>query len=153
MTNFELIKNFEGFSAKAYYCPAGVLTIGYGTTHYANGKSVKPDDTITEEQAEKELKSEVDKISAALALKVHTWKLLNDNQKEAVISFAYNFGPAFYGRPGFGSISKLLRTSADWVDAAEVRRVFGLYCKANGKILLGLEKRRLAEANLFLGLS
>ena len=30
----ELIKEFEGFSAKAYRCPAGVLTIGYGTTNY-----------------------------------------------------------------------------------------------------------------------
>ena len=45
----ELIKQFEGCELKAYYCPAGILTIGYGHT----GPDVyKPGMTITLERAE-----------------------------------------------------------------------------------------------------
>ena len=36
-----IIKKFEGFRAKPYRCPAGVATIGYGSTYYADGKPVK----------------------------------------------------------------------------------------------------------------
>lgn len=37
----EIIKYFEGFRAKPYYCSAGVPTIGYGTTIYPTGEKVK----------------------------------------------------------------------------------------------------------------
>ena len=47
----ELIKRFEGCKLKAYQCPAGVWTIGYGTTRI-NGNSVQPGMTITTAQAE-----------------------------------------------------------------------------------------------------
>ena len=41
-----LIKKYEGLRLKAYKCPAGKLTIGYGHTN-----NVRPDDVITEAQA------------------------------------------------------------------------------------------------------
>ena len=36
----ELCKQFEGFRAKPYLCPAGIPTIGYGSTYYADGRKV-----------------------------------------------------------------------------------------------------------------
>ena len=50
----ELCRRFEGFSAKPYLCPAGVWTIGYGSTYYANGDKVTKDDpSIDREYAER----------------------------------------------------------------------------------------------------
>ena len=49
---FELIKKWEGLSLKAYKCPAGVWTIGYGTTFYPDGSKVKEGDTCTKEEAD-----------------------------------------------------------------------------------------------------
>jgi len=48
----ELVKEFEGCKLKAYKCPAGIWTIGYGNTQYENGKAVKEGDIITLERAE-----------------------------------------------------------------------------------------------------
>ena len=52
-----IIEKFEGCQLKAYVCPAGVLTIGYGHT----GSDVKPGMTITKEQAVELLKKDVAK--------------------------------------------------------------------------------------------
>ena len=46
-----LIREFEGFVASAYLCPANVWTIGIGTTVYPNGTKVKKGDKCTQEQA------------------------------------------------------------------------------------------------------
>jgi len=51
MRGKELIKSFEGFRAIAYICPAGVPTIGYGTTRI-NGSRVKEGMKITSDEAE-----------------------------------------------------------------------------------------------------
>ena len=50
---FNLIKEFEGFRSRAYLCPAGVWTIGYGNTFYPNGRKVKQGDVISEKEAER----------------------------------------------------------------------------------------------------
>ena len=55
-----LVKTFESFFSKAYRCPAGVTTIGYGTIKYSNGKNVQLGETITKEQAEIELNREIE---------------------------------------------------------------------------------------------
>ena len=49
-----LIKEFEGLRLKAYLCPGGVWTIGYGHT-----TGVRPGMVITEAQAEKFLKEDL----------------------------------------------------------------------------------------------
>ena len=48
----DIIKKYEGLSLKAYKCPAGVWTIGYGTTVYPDGQKVKEGDVITKTKAE-----------------------------------------------------------------------------------------------------
>ena len=49
----EICKTFEGFISEPYNCPAGVPTIGYGTTYYLDGTRVTlQDKPITQSQAE-----------------------------------------------------------------------------------------------------
>ena len=36
----ELCRRFEGFRSKPYLCPAGIPTIGIGSTRYENGQRV-----------------------------------------------------------------------------------------------------------------
>lgn len=141
----ELIKEFEGFRGKAYLCPAGVPTIGYGTT-----KGVTPDDvrrgrTITRAQAEKlllqDLQVYADGVDAALVVPA------NQHQFDACVSFAYNCGV-----PGFrGSSVCKAHNRGDHQAAA---RAFALWNKATVKgkkvELAGLTRRRAAEAALYL---
>lgn len=86
----KLVEEFEGFFPKAYKCPAKVWTIGYGTTIYSNGRTVKEGDTITREKAYSEMMFELDKKWKGISryITVPT----NKNQQSALISFAYNCG-------------------------------------------------------------
>jgi lysozyme len=95
----ELCKRFEGFSAKPYLCPAGVWTIGYGSTYYQGGDRVtQHDPEITREYAEQLLMHELVHTYApgairacpvllALAVKDRDWGKLN-----AIVDFCYNLG-------------------------------------------------------------
>ncbi|MGB9694012.1 MAG: lysozyme, partial [Fervidobacterium sp.] len=56
----DLVKEFEGFSSKAYQDVVGVWTIGYGTTKI-NGSPVRPDMTCTRDQAEEWLRADIKK--------------------------------------------------------------------------------------------
>lgn len=132
-----LIKRFEGFAAKAYLCPAGVWTIGYGHT-----KGVKAGDTCTEAEAEQFLRDDAG--SAERPVKSLVRVPLNQNQFDALVSFTFNLGG------GNLASSTLLRklNSADYIGAA---LEFPRWNKAGGKVLQGLVRRRKAEADLFTG--
>jgi len=136
----ELIRHYEGFRARAYKCPAGVWTIGYGSTFYANGKKVREGDTITEQDALALLKLVVNDFSAQVKklLRVE----LKDNQFSAVVSLAYNIGVG-----NFKSSTLLKKLNAKDSSAAEE---FTKWVKANGKVLPGLVARRHAERLLFI---
>ena len=90
-----IIKEFEGFRAKAYYCPAGVLTIGYGTTNSdksITGVTIYEGMTITEKQASEWLKKSVDLKYGKNVNKfdhIYHW---TQNEFDAMVSFAYNLG-------------------------------------------------------------
>ena len=84
-----LLKHFEGLSTKAYICPAGVLTVGYGHT----GRDVKPGMVITAAQAENLLRRDVEHFENGLT------KFLNldgiyvtQGQFDALLCFSYNLG-------------------------------------------------------------
>ncbi len=134
---FELIKHFEGCSLKAYQCPAGVLTIGYGHT----GKSVKEGLKITQEEAEIILESDLE------AFEEHVTKMvtvpLAQHQFDALVSFTFNCGIDAF------RTSTLLKklNSEDFSGAANE---FPRWCKARGKVLGGLLRRRKSERHLFL---
>jgi len=79
-----LIKEFEGLRLKAYKCPGGVWTIGYGHT-----AGVRPGMVITEAQAEEFLKEDLFSCENA----VNNQKLsINQNQFDALVSLIYNIG-------------------------------------------------------------
>lgn len=135
----ELIKQFEGCHLEAYKCPAGVWTIGYGTT-----AGVKKGDTITQSQAEILLTREIDRIAERLRSIPH-WNEMSANQQSALISFAYNLGAGFYGASGFQTITARLRDK-DW---RRVPEAMLLYRNPGSNFEEGLRRRRIAEGNLW----
>ncbi len=138
-----LIKKFEGFSSKPYLCPANVPTIGFGSTYYENGMLVTlDDDSVSEQRATEILKFTTDKMYGSFVNKAVKVKL-NQNQFDALVSFAYNLGN------GNLQQSTLLKkvNSNDFIGAS---LEFEKWNKAGGKVLSGLTKRRTAEKELFL---
>ena len=129
-----LIKKYEGFSAKAYRCPAGVLTIAYGHT-----SGVKEGDTVTQAQAESLLYGDIAPIYIKVASydSIYHW---NENEFCALISFGYNLG--------VNSIDQL--TAQGTRSKVEIADAMLKYNKANGKILDGLINRRHEERALFI---
>lgn len=140
----DLIKEFEGLSLKAYTCPAGVPTIGYGSIRWQDGKRVEIGQEITMSGANKLLQFEVERIANRLPeLKV------NQNQFDAIVSFCYNVGVANFR---FSTLLKLIRANAK---NPLIREEFMKWTKARDtktntlKVLKGLVRRREAEANLY----
>ena len=131
-----LIKKYEGLRLKAYKCPAGVWTIGYG-----HAKGVKQNDIITEQQAVELLLRDV--LDCEGVINRLVTKTLNQGQFDACISFIFNLGAGNFQR------STLLRkiNQGDFVGAS---REFSRWIYSNGKILNGLKKRREEEKQLFL---
>ena len=132
----DLIKRYEGCRLKAYKCPAGVWTIGYGHTN-----NVRPDDIITQDDAEELLKRD---------LKVHEDNVkrvvkiaLTQNQSDALVSFEYNVG---YGAFANSTLLKLLN-AGNYNGAS---KQFERWVYAGDRVLEGLVKRRKAERELFL---
>ena len=143
------IASFEGFSPTVYKCPAGVYTIGYGTTHYPDGTLVYPGDpSISEKTGQSYLSHEVEVITVpALASTIPTWADMNPNQQAAIISFGYNLGAYFYGSNGFATITEALRTKENWHN---VPSALLLYVNPGSSFEAGLRRRRQAEGDLWL---
>jgi len=137
----ELVKEFEGCKLKAYKCPAGIWTIGYGNTQYENGKAVKEGDIITLERAEQLLEIILIKFIQQVGELVKS--NINQNQKDALTDFAYNCGVG-----NLKTSTLLKKVNADPKDKT-IRPEFEKWTRANGKVLNGLVKRRNAEANLY----
>lgn len=144
----QLIKEFEGCRLSAYPDPlsgAEPWTIGYGTTRYSTGVPVKRGDKINVIEADMLLRLEVDRIAERLRTIPH-WTALSDAQRSALVSFAYNLGPDFYGSSGFDTISTALRDK-DW---AAVPAAMLLYRNPGTPVEAGLLRRRKAEGELWL---
>lgn len=131
----DLIKSFEGCHLEAYLCPAGVPTIGWGTTKI-NGKPVKLGTVITQEQAEEYLRKDVEKYEKAVMKYDDTYHF-TENQFSALVSFAYNIG----------SIDQLTAKGTRTIE--QISNKILAYNKAGGKVLKGLVRRREAEKALF----
>ena len=130
-----LIKRFEGLRTRAYLCPAGVWTIGYGSTgpHVAEGL------VISEAQAEAMLRSDLVRFEEAV--RRHALPA-TQSQYDALVSFAFNVGVDAFAR------STLLRRhrSGDFASAAFQ---FARWDKVRGRVVTGLARRRAAERKLY----
>jgi lysozyme len=135
----DLIKQFEGYSSKAYPDPAtggAPWTIGYGTT-----KGVKPGMVITAQQAEKMLRDDVAKFESGVSSLITA--PTTQGQFDAMVSLAYNIGLGNFGK------STLLKkhNSRCYTCAADQFRVWN---RANGKVMNGLTKRRADERQVYM---
>ena len=143
-----LIKEFEGCHLSAYPDPLSggePWTIGYGTTRYSTGAPVQRGEKINVIEADMLLRLEVDRIAAKLHGTVPHWQAMNDDQRSALVSFAYNLGAGFYGAAGFETISRCLR-ERNWAD---VPAALELYRNPGTNVEAGLLRRRRAEGKLW----
>jgi len=138
-----LVKSFEGFSAKIYKDSVGIPTLGYGMT----GDLIKGLTTITEPKAAIMLENLLNSNYASpVSVKLNINKIiLNQNQFDALISMSYNIGVGgLLGSTLFADILRGVR------DSATITKDFQAWDKAGSNVLAGLLKRRNAEAALFL---
>jgi lysozyme len=135
----KLIKDSEGCKLKAYQCPAGVWTVGYGYT----GKDIKKGVTWTQEKADEDV------AKTALAVLNQAVKYspilatANIEKLAAIADFIYNLGVGNYAK----STLKKQIDAGNWLAASsEIKK----WDKAGGKVLKGLTIRRNKEAELIL---
>ena len=141
---YNLIKKFEDVRLKAYKCPAGVWTIGYGHTD-----GVKAGDKITEEQALEYLKSDVNAFAKKIskALDADEIELNSIHQFDALVCFAYNVGVSALTN---STLWKRLKAKDYTNAAAQFLRWNKAQVDGKYVVLNGLTRRRTAEMNLFL---
>lgn len=137
----QLIKSFEGFKASPYLDSADIPTIGFGTISYPDGTRVTMDDSdITEVQAEQYLMYQINQKTSSINNMLTV--PVTQNQFDSLCSFAYNLGTgALHG----STLLKLLN-QGDFDGAAGQ---FPLWDRAGGVVVAGLQRRRLAEQQLF----
>ena len=137
-----LITKFEGLRLKPYLCSAKIPTIGHGNTYYPDGKRVTLlDKDITKQEAFDMFKE----VANRFAKRVNTLVTsnINQNQFNALVSFAYNVGTGNF------SSSTLLKKVNRNPDDLTIKDEFLRWNKAGGKVLNGLTNRRNEEAILY----
>jgi len=133
-----LIRKFEGCRLKAYRCPAGVLTIGYGHT----GLDVVEGLAISDSKADALLSADLAVFEKGVLSAVGK-TVLTQGQFDALVSFAFNLGLEALRR---STLLKLLKKGEIQAAANE----FLLWTKAAGRVLPGLVTRRNDERTRFL---
>ncbi len=132
---YTIIKEFEGLRLKAYKCPSGVWTIGYGHT-----EGITAGISITEDQAEEFLRQDIETIETQInALNLS----LTQNQFDALVSFVFNLGIGNFRKSRLLSLIK-----ADPYDNA-IMDEFLKWVYSGGRVLPGLQRRRLSEMKLY----
>lgn len=131
-----IIKKFEGLRLKAYKCPAGVYTIGYGHT-----ENVLADSEISELMADQILRKDLKNFEQA----INNLDLpLLQCEFDALVSFAFNVGIGNFNK---STLKKLLLQKKFFYAAKE----FDKWVFAGGKKLPGLQNRRNTERKIFEG--
>jgi lysozyme len=137
-----LCRQFEGYRAKPYLCPANVATIGYGSTYYADGKKVTlQDPPMDEPTARALLMFELEHTYLPGVLRNCPILATDERKCNAIVDFCYNLG---VGRLQTSTLKRKINAQ-DWGEAKEQLK---LWNKGGGKVLAGLKKRRDAECLL-----
>lgn len=131
-----ILTKYESFQPRAYRCPAGKVTIGYGHT-----KGVKMGQVITEAKAVQLLREDIAEVEDYITRRHPN---LTQNQFDALTCLVFNIGIGHYSRY---YISALIENNAP---AESITRAWLNICYAGGKRLKGLERRRAEELELFL---
>jgi lysozyme len=137
----DLIKSFEGLRLEAYLCPAGVWTIGWGHT-----QGVREGLQITEALAQEFLRRDVAQVAPGLATVIHV--PLTQGQYDALVSLCFNLCGGSLRLPSIAPRLVAKINAGDYAGAADELLDID---RANGKVLPGLVRRRVAERALFVG--
>jgi len=135
-TGKDLIKKYEGLRLKAYVCPGGRWTIGYGQTGPDVYEGLEIDEQTANNLLWKALPGYEDAINELVKVP------LNQNQFDSLVSFTYNIGIEAFKK---STLLKMIN-SGDMVGASYQ---FLIWIYSGHKILRGLVERRKAEKDLF----
>lgn len=141
------VSEFEGFSSKAYLCPSGKLTIGYGHT-----SDVYPHMVVTKSQALKflfhDLRDCFEQLSSSYDCS--GWPV---GMVQCYVDFVFNCGIGTLRRSSMHTLLKSF-SSLDDVEkpscALQLTNILRKYCCSRGRKLKGLVRRRAYEESLFL---
>jgi lysozyme len=141
----KLLRHHEGVRNKPYQCPAKLWTVGIGHL-IGDGKTLPPEwnKTFTNEEIDAILKRDLNRFELGVH-KMLPNVLLRQHEFDSIVSFCFNLGLGCFQRSTIRQA--LLRGVKEAAMESLVK-----YCKAGGKILKGLQNRRLDERKLFLGL-
>lgn len=139
-----LIKHHEGVRNKPYKCPAGLWTVGVGHL-IGDGKSLPADwnKTFTQEEIDGILKRDLSRFELGVSKMLPNVQL-KQCEFDALVSFSFNLGLGTFQR-------STIRQALLRGDKTTAMESLVKYCKAGGKILKGLQNRRLDERRLFEG--
>jgi lysozyme len=144
LLGLNLIKKYEGLRLSSYLCPASVVTIGYGSTRYPNGKKILLGEKLaSEKEATQLLLATLEPFEAAVNKHLPN---LNQCQFDALVAFSYNVGTGALIK------STLLKKAKANASDPSILDEFLKWNKAGGKVLTGLTNRRREEANLYFSL-
>ena len=138
----QLIKHHEGVRNRPYKCPAGLWTVGVGHL-IGDGKSLPPDwnRTFSKEEIDGLLKRDLQRFERGI-LKMLPNVPLRQGEFDCLVSFSFNLGLGAFQR-------STLRQAILRGDKKAAMESLVKYCRAGGKILKGLQNRRLDEKALF----
>jgi len=141
----KLLRHHEGVRNKPYQCPAKLWTVGVGHL-IGDGKSLPAlwNKTFTNEEIDGILKSDLNRFELGVSKMLPNVQL-KQHEFDALVSFCFNLGLGCFQRSTIRQA--LLRGDKEQAMESLVK-----YCRAGGKILKGLQNRRIDERRLFEGL-
>lgn len=138
-----LIKRFEGVRNRPYRCSAGLWTVGVGHL-IGDGKSLPKDwnRVFSEEEINALLIRDLNRFERGVRMYIKV--PLRQSEFDALCSFSFNLG--------LGTLQRsTLRQKINRNDKEGAAKEILRYCRAGGKIIKGLQRRREAEYKMFLG--
>ncbi len=123
-------------------------TVGWGSTRKRDGSPFKMGERITQQEADDLFDYQIQNEFLLQLKKIPYWEEMNDNQRSALLSFAYNNGAYFYGGVGFDTISRNLREK-NW---SAIPKTLEMYRDPGTNVEAGLLRRRRREGALWLSI-
>jgi|TARA_R110000851_G_scaffold110661_1_gene233559 lysozyme len=139
----DLIKYFEGVRATPYKCPGGYWTIGVG--HLISRGSELPSEwnrTLSDDEIDELLKHDLERFELGV-IRLLRPSIPTQSEFDALVSFSFNLGLGCFQR-------STVRSAFKRGDKKRAGEVLLKYCRAGGRKLKGLIRRRFAEHALLM---
>jgi lysozyme len=149
----EMVKHHEGVRYRPYRCPAALWTIGVGHVLYPEQAKIpmaermnfplRPEDNRvwTKDEVDAILKADLARFEKGVA--TYCPVPLTQGMFDALVSFSFNVG--------LGTLQRsTLRSKLNRGDKLGAADELLKYCLGGGKILKGLQNRRIDERAMFL---